>query len=53
MPGLLQTAEYASAVIASVRVDATVEEIAKFVDLRMKRREVLTGETPLQLSGHP
>lgn len=49
VPGLLQTADYARAVIASVRVDATSEQIERFVDLRMKRRDVLAGDSPLQL----
>ena len=47
--GLLQTEEYARAVMTTVRRRQTAEEIDRLVDLRMQRQEVLLREDPLQL----
>ncbi|GLX02980.1 helix-turn-helix transcriptional regulator [Microtetraspora sp. NBRC 16547] len=44
VPGLLQTKEYARAVITAGAVGAAPEEIARRVDLRLGRQRVLDGE---------
>ncbi|WP_067179102.1 helix-turn-helix domain-containing protein [Microtetraspora niveoalba] len=44
VPGLLQTKEYARAVITAGAVGAGPEEIARRVDLRLGRQRVLDGE---------
>jgi transcriptional regulator with XRE-family HTH domain len=49
MHGLLQTEEYARAVMTTVRRRQTPEEIDKLVQLRMQRQEVLTRADPLEL----
>lgn len=50
VPGLLQTEDYARAVIEAARVLwHSREEIDKFVALRMERQRVLTKERPLHL----
>ncbi|WP_371664929.1 helix-turn-helix domain-containing protein [Streptomyces sp. NBC_00280] len=46
VPGLLQTPEYATAVIQAAEVRAEAELIERMVDVRMKRQEVLKRETP-------
>ncbi|GAA0390812.1 transcriptional regulator [Acrocarpospora corrugata] len=43
VPGLLQTKEYARAVITAGAVGAAPEEIARRVDLRLERQRVLEG----------
>ncbi|HEY9389152.1 MAG TPA: helix-turn-helix transcriptional regulator [Mycobacteriales bacterium] len=48
IPGLLQTEDYARAVVRVVREDAT-EEIDRRVMVRMARQKVLTKERPLDL----
>src|ERR1700722_13486690 len=47
--GLLQTEEYARAVMTTVRRRQTPEEIDRLVALRMQRQEVLTRPDPLEL----
>lgn len=47
--GLLQTEEYARAVMTTVRRRQTQEEIERLVGLRMQRQEVLLRADPLQL----
>ncbi|WP_433500290.1 helix-turn-helix domain-containing protein [Sphaerimonospora sp. CA-214678] len=48
VPGLLQTKEYARAVITAGAVGAVPEEIARRVDLRLERQRILDGgEGPL------
>jgi transcriptional regulator with XRE-family HTH domain len=42
VPGVLQTSEYASAVIRAIRHDAAAEEIEQRLELRMHRQELLT-----------
>jgi transcriptional regulator with XRE-family HTH domain len=47
--GLLQTEEYARAVMTTVRRRQTPEEIERLVQLRMQRQEVLVRPDPLEL----
>ena len=47
--GLLQTEEYARAVMTTVRRRQTPEEIDRLVELRMQRQEVLSRADPLEL----
>ena len=47
--GLLQTEDYARAVMTAVRRRRTAEEIERLVALRMQRQEVLLRADPLQL----
>jgi transcriptional regulator with XRE-family HTH domain len=49
VPGLLQTEEYARAVIMLGHAGSTREEIARRVALRMSRQQVLTGSGPVRL----
>ncbi|MEH0423265.1 helix-turn-helix domain-containing protein [Streptomyces sp. B21-083] len=49
VPGLLQTADYARAVVERSRKWQTDREIDNFVELRMVRQEALTRENPLHL----
>ncbi|MFJ3924820.1 helix-turn-helix domain-containing protein [Streptomyces sp. NPDC090022] len=49
IPGLLQTAGYARAVISTLSMSATAEEIAPLVEVRMARQSVLTRPDPLRL----
>ena len=49
VPGLLQTEAYARAVILIGYVDATPDEIARRVDLRLARRKILDRANPPQL----
>jgi transcriptional regulator with XRE-family HTH domain len=44
LPGVLQTREYANAVIRAIRHDAVGEEIDQRLELRMHRQELLTRE---------
>jgi transcriptional regulator with XRE-family HTH domain len=46
VPALLQTADYARAVISGVRPDLPAEEIARRVELRMSRQELLDQDNP-------
>jgi transcriptional regulator with XRE-family HTH domain len=46
VPGLLQTVDYARAVIRAIRVDIEQEELDRRVDLRIGRQSILTGEDP-------
>lgn len=50
VPGLLQTREYASAVIRAAHGDASQEQVDRWVDLRMARQQLLDREEPVQLS---
>lgn len=49
VPGLLQTADYARAVLRSGYLDATEDEIERRVELRLRRQEVLRGNDPARL----
>ncbi|MEU0936166.1 helix-turn-helix transcriptional regulator [Embleya sp. NPDC005971] len=46
VPGLLQTQTYARELTEASRVWSTLDEVDRFVELRMKRQELLTGEHP-------
>jgi transcriptional regulator with XRE-family HTH domain len=48
VPGLLQTADYAKTVIKLGHKHATEEEIARRIDLRQRRQQVLTRENAPQ-----
>jgi transcriptional regulator with XRE-family HTH domain len=47
--GLLQTEDYARAVLTAVRRRQTAEEIERLVELRMRRQDVLHRPDPLEL----
>jgi transcriptional regulator with XRE-family HTH domain len=49
LPGLLQTADYARAIIRGVRFDLSSEEIERRVEFRMKRQALLTQSNPPKL----
>jgi hypothetical protein len=49
VPGLLQTQEYAKAVVLLGHGRAPAVEIERRVSLRLKRQEILTRERPVQL----
>jgi transcriptional regulator with XRE-family HTH domain len=46
LPGILQTRDYARAIIRAIRSDLTPEKIERRVEFRMKRQDILTGEEP-------
>ncbi|MYZ33766.1 helix-turn-helix domain-containing protein [Streptomyces sp. SID4917] len=49
VPGLLQTEEYAAAVIGGMRLDLTSRQVKPLVDVRMKRQaERLGGDSPVR-----
>jgi transcriptional regulator with XRE-family HTH domain len=49
LPGLLQTRDYAAAVVSAADFDARPEQIERWIDLRMERQGVLIGATPPRL----
>lgn len=49
MPGLLQTEEYARAVISTLSPDISDAEVEALVRLRMKRQELLARTDPVEL----
>lgn len=49
VPGLLQTEDYARAVVQGVLPQASVDEVEKRVEVRMQRQAVLNGPDPLRL----
>ncbi|WP_405064623.1 helix-turn-helix domain-containing protein [Kribbella sp. NBC_01505] len=49
IPGLLQTTDYARAVVQLGRGLVTAEEVERRVNLRISRQEVLTRPTPVRL----
>ncbi|MFG2295434.1 helix-turn-helix domain-containing protein [Streptomyces sp. NPDC048603] len=49
VPGLLQTAAYARAVIGTLSTTATPQEVARLVEVRVARQSVLTRPGPLAL----
>lgn len=49
VPGLLQTPEYARALIRNCRPDAAAEEVDRLVDLRLDRQKLLERESPPKL----
>jgi len=46
LPGLLQTADYARAIIREIRFDLAPEQIERRVEFRMKRQALLTAPNP-------
>ncbi|MER5620458.1 helix-turn-helix transcriptional regulator [Streptosporangium sp. NPDC002544] len=50
VPGLLQTADYARAVVAATRPGDMPEEIERRVSVRMERQKRLADDNPLELS---
>jgi transcriptional regulator with XRE-family HTH domain len=46
LPGLLQTADYARAIIRAIRFDLPQEKIERLVEFRMKRQALLTSPNP-------
>lgn len=49
VPGLLQTPEYAHAVVTGLNPTYTPEDVEQLVTVRMKRQERLRGSSPLRL----
>ncbi|GAA1338787.1 helix-turn-helix transcriptional regulator [Actinocatenispora thailandica] len=49
MPGLLQTEDYARAVMRAVPLPGQPTDVDRFVKLRMERQELLTADNPPQL----
>ncbi|MFV2083963.1 helix-turn-helix domain-containing protein [Micromonospora sp. LOL_021] len=49
VPGLLQTSDYAQAMIRSARPDITDEEVAHRVHVRLKRQSLLTQEDQIDV----
>jgi transcriptional regulator with XRE-family HTH domain len=49
IPGLLQTGDYARALIQGTVPTATAPEVERGVQARMERQERLTGDSPLEL----
>ncbi len=50
LPGLLQTRAYAEAIIRAVDIDATEEQINRYVEIRLARQRRLDGDEPVKLS---
>lgn len=49
VPGLLQTHDYAYAVISGATAELSTEEVEKRVAVRMKRQRILTGDQSIRL----
>jgi transcriptional regulator with XRE-family HTH domain len=49
LPGLLQTADYARAIIREIRFDLPPEKIERLVEFRMKRQALLNAPNPPML----
>jgi transcriptional regulator with XRE-family HTH domain len=49
VPGLLQTRDYARAVIEADERDPTLERVEQFIEIRMARQQVLAGDDPVRL----
>jgi transcriptional regulator with XRE-family HTH domain len=49
VPGMLQTEEYARAMIRAARPDFTVEEVDQRVRVRLNRQSLLTQDDPIEL----
>jgi transcriptional regulator with XRE-family HTH domain len=48
IPGLLQTREYAEALVRGASPENTYEQVQKQVDVRMRRQERITGDDPVR-----
>jgi transcriptional regulator with XRE-family HTH domain len=49
IPGLLQTEDYARAVMTQGRAKATDDDAARRVELRLRRQRILTADNPVRL----
>jgi transcriptional regulator with XRE-family HTH domain len=49
IPGLLQTRDYAEAIIRTADPDAPEEQIQRWVDIRITRQQLLTQDEPIRL----
>ncbi|MFC1419943.1 helix-turn-helix domain-containing protein [Streptacidiphilus cavernicola] len=49
LPGLLQTREYAQALVAGIQPDRDMEAVHRRVEVRMQRQERVNGEDPVDL----
>jgi uncharacterized protein DUF5753 len=49
IPGLLQTEDYARAVLKAAPIEGTPEDVDRQVGLRIERQGILTGENPAEL----
>ncbi|MGN5633254.1 helix-turn-helix domain-containing protein [Streptomyces sp. AC154] len=49
VPGLLQTREYATAIVESSHKWSSKHEVRRFVDLRLARQNAVTRENPIEL----
>ncbi|MCM3884308.1 helix-turn-helix transcriptional regulator [Frankia sp. R82] len=49
VPGLLQTEDYARAIIRAASPELPAHEVDRAVELRMNRQKILTGDQPVQL----
>ncbi|ONH57849.1 transcriptional regulator [Frankia sp. CcI49] len=49
VPGLLQTEDYARAVIRAASPELPANEVDRAVEVRMNRQKILTGDQPVQL----
>ncbi|KAK1182537.1 helix-turn-helix transcriptional regulator [Streptomyces sp. NBS 14/10] len=49
IPGLLQTEDYARAIITEMRSDLTARQVEALVKVRLRRQELLRGEAPPKL----
>jgi transcriptional regulator with XRE-family HTH domain len=49
IPGLLQTEDYARAIITEMRSDLTARQVDALVKVRLRRQELLSGEAPPKL----
>jgi hypothetical protein len=49
VPGLLQTEEYARAMIRAARPDSTIDEVERRVRVRMQRQSLLNQDDPVNL----
>lgn len=50
LPGLLQTREYAECVIRTAGPEAEEDQIERWIEFRMNRQQILTGEDPTVLT---
>ncbi|TDC59055.1 XRE family transcriptional regulator [Actinomadura sp. GC306] len=46
IPGLLQTSAYATEILTRLRGDDTADQVAELVEIRIRRQEILEGDSP-------